>query len=122
MSIIAHDIDRLIEEDGLRSTFLVREIKEQHGIRCLPLLIGMLGDGDWSAHSLFEHFRLTSLVKAAYQVRRDNIVTDQRFLKQLENECFWKLNRNQLFRVADELLYLFPERFDHLHRWIHEGA
>lgn len=60
MSIIAHDIDRLIEEDGLRSTFLVREIKEQHGIRCLPLLIGMLGDGDWSAHSLFEHFRLTS--------------------------------------------------------------
>jgi hypothetical protein len=122
MSLIVYDIDRLIEENGLRSTRLVKEVKDRHGTRSLPALIAMLGDGDWNAHSLFEHFRLTSLVKATYQVRRDRIVTDDRFLKQLEKECFWKLNRQQTFRVATELLYLFPEQFQHLTRWLEETA
>lgn len=115
---IERDLDNLITQQGLRSVFLVQEMKATHGIRCLPTLLALLGDGDWSMHSLFNHFKLTSLVKATFQVRKENIVIDDRYLKRLEDQCFWYLNRKQLFRVADELLFLFPERFDHLNRWM----
>jgi hypothetical protein len=30
------------------------------------------------------------------------------------------LNRSQSFRVSNELLFLFPERFGHLSRWMSE--
>lgn len=122
MAKIEHHLDQLIEVHGLRSIHVVREMKNEHGTRCLPMLISLLGDGDWTVSSLFETFRLTSLVRATFEVRKQNLVTDDRFLKKLEDECFWKLNRKQLFRVADELLYLFPERFDHLNRWMRDGG
>jgi len=117
---IEFDLDRMIEVDGLRSTLLIKEMKEIHGLRCLPTLLKLLGDGDWSAESLFNHFKLTSLVKATYQVRKENVVIDDRFLERLEQKCFWHLSRQQLFRVADEILFLFPERFSHVKRWIEE--
>lgn len=122
MSIIGEDINTLIDTAGLRSTFLVKELKNKHGTRCLGLLIAMLGDGDWTTYDLFSHFRLTTMVKATHQLRRENVVVEARFLKRLEHDCFWKLNRNQQFKLADEVLFLFPDQFDHLQRWIDEGA
>lgn len=117
---VHHDLVYYIEEQGLRSIFLVQEMKKTHGIRCLPVMLALLGDGDWSSDTLFSKFKLTSLVRAAYQVRKENVVIDDRFLQRLEDKSFWHLNRKQLFRVADELLFLFPERFAHLRRWIQE--
>lgn len=120
MPKIERDLDTLITTHGLRAVFLVQEMKNKHGTRCLPTLLALLGDGDWSAHSLFSKFKLTSLIRASFQLRKDNIVIDDDFLKRLEHEAFWKLNRKQLYRVSDELLFLFPDRFDHITRWMEQ--
>lgn len=102
---------------------LITELKDTHGTRCVPYLISLLDDEDapWQSETVFRNFALTTLVRATYKLRVRRVVVNVDFLKRLENECFWRLTRNQMIRLQDEILYLYPQRFEFLNRWISEG-
>lgn len=102
---------------------LITEMKAEHGTRCVPYLISLLDDYDapWQSESLFRNFALTTLVRATYKLRTRNTVVCDDFLRRLENACFWRLTRDQMIRLQDEILFLYPHRFEFLKRWIAEG-
>jgi hypothetical protein len=122
MSIIERDLEKHLNRTQSPNT-IVQEMRGRHGTRCLSTLIALLEDEDspWSTQTLFAHYRLSSLVRATAELKRDKVVVCGRFLKKLENECFWKLTRRQLYRLHEDVLFLFPKRFEFLKRWIKEG-
>jgi hypothetical protein len=96
---------------------LLRGMKEAHGTACCRFLVPLIGDGDFTGHGLLNIFRLTTLIKATYEARASRFVVDEGFLRSLKKRCFWELNRNQLLRLKNEILTLWPEDFDFLERW-----
>lgn len=102
---------------GTMGPFLLKAMKEHHGTACCRFLVPLIGDGDFTAHGLMNTFRLTTLIKATYEARASHFVVDEDFLRSLNKRCFWELNRNQLLRLKNEILTLWPDDFDFLERW-----
>jgi len=106
-----------LTDKGLHGEKLVVKMKKRFGTAALPLLITLCGDGDFYMQSLFQHFQIRSLVRAAYNVRSVNYAVDPCFLSKLCDRAFWELNRTQMLKLNTELRYLFPDRFDFLKQW-----
>lgn len=121
-------IDVYVElcEEGLSGNELVDAMIDHFDLRALPTLIKFCGDEDFYMHSLFSRFKITSLVRATFNVRSSNYAIDTDFVASLGTKAFWSLNLKQVLKLSTELRYLYPDKFSYLDnlqtRCVCEGA
>lgn len=127
-TIMSKYIDTYIElaESDVFGDKLVRQMGDKFDLRGLPTLVMFCGDGDFYMHSLFKYFKISSLVRATYNVKSTNYAVDKDFLVSLGDKAFWNLSLKQVLKLSAELKYLFPDRFAYLdtleERYIPVGA
>lgn len=107
----------LVDEHDVRGIVLVETLKREHGHHAAYALTPWLGEGDFTHHSLFSAFRLTTLIRAAYSAKTELFAVEDDYLRILGDRAFWELTKSQQLRLKEQLLFLWPEKFQHLERW-----